>query len=115
MAIAGIYNFTIDQGSTWTLQIVYNDSNGNPINLTGYTAEMQVRRKFDSDTAVLTLSTSNGGITIVPLTGTLNLVATDEQAAIAAGLYVYDLELSTGGVRTRLIQGTVTVSGEVTR
>ena len=46
---------------------------------------------------------------------TLNLIATDEQAAIDAGLYVYDLELSTGGVRTRLIQGTVTVSGEVTR
>jgi hypothetical protein len=76
---------------------------------------MQVRRKFDSDTAVLTLSTSNGGITIVGATGTLNLIATDEQAAIDPGLYVYDLELSTGGVRTRLIQGTVTVSGEVTR
>ena len=115
MAIAGIYNFTLDQGSTWTLQIVYKDSNGNPINLTGYTAEMQVRRKFDSDTAVLTLSTSNGGITIVGATGTLNLIATDEQAAIDPSLYVYDLELSTGGVRTRLIQGTVTVSGEVTR
>jgi hypothetical protein len=115
VAIAGIYNFTLDQGSTWTLQIVYKDSNGAPINLTGYTAEMQVRRKFDSDTAVLTLSTSNGGITIVGATGTLNLIATDEQAAIDPGLYVYDLELSTGGVRTRLIQGTVTVSGEVTR
>ena len=115
MAIAGIYNFTLDQGSTWTLQVVYKDSNGVAVNLTGYTAEMQVRRKFDSDTPVLTLSTSNGGITIVGATGTLNLVATDEQAAIDAGLYVYDLELSTGGVRTRLIQGTVTVSGEVTR
>jgi hypothetical protein len=115
VAIAGIYNFTLDQGSTWTLQIVYKDSNGAAVNLTGYTAEMQVRRKFDSDNPVLTLSTSNGGITIVPLTGTLNLIATDEQADIDPGLYVYDLELSIGGVRTRLIQGTVTVSGEVTR
>ena len=115
MAIAGIYNFTLDQGSTWTLQIIYNDPSGTPINLTGYTAEMQIRRKFDSDTAVLTLSTSNGGITITGPTGTLDLVATDEQADIDPGLYVYDLELSTGGVRTRLIQGTVTVSGEVTR
>jgi hypothetical protein len=115
VAIAGIYNFTLDQGSTWTLQIVYNDSNGNPVNLTGYTAEMQIRRKFDSDTAVLTISTSNGGITITGPTGTLDLIATDEQADIDAGLYVYDLELSIGGVRTRLIQGTVTVSGEVTR
>ena len=115
MAIAGIYNFTMDQGSTWTLQVVYKDSNGNPVNLTGYTAEMQIRRKFDSENPVLTLSTSNGGITITPLTGTLNLLATDEQMAIDAGFYVYDLELSLGGVRTRLIQGQVTVSGEVTR
>ena len=115
MAIAGIYNFTLDQGSTWTLQVVYKDSNGVAVNLTGYTAEMQIRRKFNSDTPVLTLSTSNGGITIVPLTGTLNLLATDEQANIDPGFYVYDLELSIGGVRTRLIQGQVTVSGEVTR
>lgn len=115
MAIAGIYNFIIDQGSTWTLQLVYNDSNGDPVNLTGYTAEMQIRKKFNSDTAVLTLSTSNGGITIVPLTGTLNLLATDEQTAIEPGFYVYDLELNIGGTRTRLIQGQVTVSGEVTR
>ena len=115
MAIAGIYNFTLDQGSTWTLQVVYKDSNGVAVNLTGYTAEMQVRRKFDSDTPVLTLSTSSGGITIVGATGTLNLIATDEQADIDPGFYVYDLELSIGGVRTRLIQGQVTVSGEVTR
>ena len=115
MAIAGIYNFTLDQGATWTLQIVYNNPDGTPINLTGYTAEMQIRRKFNSDTPVLTLSTSNGGITIVGATGTLNLIATDEQAAIDPGFYVYDLELSLGGVRTRLIQGQVTVSGEVTR
>ena len=115
MAIAGIYNFTMDQGSTWTLQLVYNDSTGAPVNLTGYTAEMQIRRKFDSENPVLTLSTSNGGITITPLTGTLNLIATDEQMAIDAGFYVYDLELNIGGTRSRLIQGQVTVSGEVTR
>lgn len=112
---AGIYNFTIDQGSTWTLQLVYNDPNGDPINLTGYTAKMQVRRKFDSATAVLTLSTSNGGISITGLTGTINLIATDEQTgAIDGGLYVYDLELENGGAITRLIQGQVTISPQVT-
>jgi hypothetical protein len=112
---AGIYNFTIDQGSTWTLQLVYNDPNGDPINLTGYTAKMQVRRKFDSATAVLTLSTSNGGISITGATGTINLIATDEQTgAIEGGLYVYDLELENGGAITRLIQGQVTVSPQVT-
>jgi len=112
---AGIYNFTMDQGSTWTLQIVYEDPNGTPINLTGYTAEMQVRRKFDSPAPVLTLATGGQGIVITGGTGTIAITATDEQTeAIDAGLYVYDLELDNGGVRTRLIQGSVTVSAEVT-
>lgn len=112
---AGIYNFTIDQGSTWTLQLVYNDPQGAPINLSGYTAKMQVRRKFDSATAVLTLATGGQGITITGPTGTINLIATDEQTgAIEGGLYVYDLELDNGGAITRLIQGQITVSPQVT-
>ena len=111
---AGIYNFTIDQGSTWTLQLIYKDPNGAPINLSGYTAKMQLRSKFDSADAVLTL-TSGSGITIDGPTGTINLVATDEQTeAIKSGFYVYDLELSNGGVITRLIQGQVTLSPQVT-
>lgn len=112
---AGIYNFTIDQGSTWTLQLVYNNPQGAPINLTGYTARMQIRSKSNSPTAVLTLNTGGQGITITGPTGTLDLIATDEQTgAIPAGFYVYDLELSNNGVITRLIQGQVTVSPQVT-
>jgi hypothetical protein len=113
---AGIYNFTIDQGSTWTLQLIYKDPNGTPINLTGYTAKMQVRRKFDSSTAVLTLtSLPGGGITITGITGTIDLLATDEQTeVIEGGLYVYDLELNNGGAITRLIQGQITISPQVT-
>ena len=111
---AGIYNFTLDQGSTWTLQLVYEDPSGTPINLTGYTAEMKVRKKADSSVVVLHLSTSNGGITINGPLGKLNLIATDEQTDIEPGLYVYDLELDISGTRTRLIQGMVTVSAEVT-
>ena len=112
---AGIYNFTLDQGSTWTLQIVYQDPSGTPINLTGYNAQMKVRKKADSSAVVLSLATGGQGIVITGAQGKLNLTATDEQTqVIEPGLYVYDLELDNGGVRTRLIQGMVTVSAEVT-
>jgi hypothetical protein len=114
VATAGIYNGVMDQGATWTLSIVYTDYNGNPIVLTGYTARMQLRSKFDS-AAVLTLSTSNGGITITPLTGTINLMATATQMeSIQPGLYVYDLELTSGSNIQRLIQGQMTVRAQVT-
>jgi hypothetical protein len=113
---AGIYNFTIDQGSNWNLNVVYKDSTGTVINLTGYTAAMQLRQNYNSDTAELTLNTSNGGIVITGAQGKLVLSATAVQtAALDAGFYVYDLEISSGGVVTRLIQGQITVAGEVTR
>ena len=113
---AGIYNFTIDQGSNWNLNVVYKDSTGTVINLTGYTAAMQLRQNYNSDTAELTLNTSNGGIVITGAQGKLVLSATAIQTgALDAGFYVYDLEISSGGVVTRLIQGQITVAGEVTR
>lgn len=113
---AGIYNFTIDQGSNWNLNVIYKDANGVPINLTGYTAAMQLRENYNSDVAELTLSTSNGGITITGNLGKLALTATASQtAALSSGFYVYDLEISSGGVVTRIIQGQITVAGEVTR
>lgn len=113
---AGIYNFTIDQGSDWNLNVIYKDANDVPINLTGYTAAMQLRQNYNSDTAELTLSTANGGIVITGALGKLVLTATAAQTgALDSGFYVYDLEITSGGVVTRIIQGQITVAGEVTR
>lgn len=116
MATAGIYNITMDQGAEWTLTVVYEDSSGNPINLTGFSAKMQLRKKFDSVTPVLTLESPASGIVITPLTGTLALTATTAQMLlIEGGIYVYDLEISSGGVVTRLMMGSATVRSEVTK
>ena len=115
MATAGIYNFIIDQGSTYTVQMVYQDGGGNPINLTGYTAKMQLRLQYGDPVAALTLTTENGGITINGPTGTINLLATDEQTLLLEPtFYVYDLDIISGGTIERLIQGQITVRPEVT-
>ncbi len=114
---AGIYNATIDQGATWSVTVTYENSDGTPINLTGYTGAMQLRQNYNSDTADLTLTTSNGGIAITGLTGTVVVNMTDDQTRLLSeGYYVYDLELtSSGGQVIRLIQGQFTVAAEVTR
>lgn len=113
---AGIYNATIDQGAVWSVIFVYKDPNNNPINLTGYTAAMQLRQTYESATADLTLTTSNGGISIVGATGTITVTATDEQTgALTPGYYVYDLELTSGANISRLVQGQITVAEQVTR
>jgi hypothetical protein len=114
--MASVYNGTINQGSDWFLTLIYKDSSGTAINLTGYTANMQLRVNANSTTANLTLSTGSG-ITITGATGTIAIHATATQtAALLAQNYVYDLEIrSSGGIVTRLIQGTLNVSAEVTR
>jgi hypothetical protein len=89
-----------------------------PINLTGYTAALQIRSLPEDPTAVLSLSTGGNGITIpTPTDGTVEVQATAAQTrAIIPGTYYYDIEItSTGGIVYRLAQGQVVVSAEVTR
>jgi hypothetical protein len=113
---AGIYNATIDQGATWSVTVTYTDSNGAPINLTGYTAAMQVRQQYNSTDAELTLTSPSGGIVITPLTGIIVITMTATQtAALEEGFYVYDVELTLGTFKDRMMQGQLTVAPEVTR
>jgi hypothetical protein len=114
---AGQHDITIEQGATLLLNLIWKDSLGAPVNITSYTARMQVREKYASTTAALTLTTENGGITLGGAAGTVAVVgAASATALLTFRRGVYDLELvSPGGVVTRLIEGTVTVTPEVTR
>lgn len=125
--IAGTYNMTIEQGSTFGRLIsveqpdLVADPTGatfEPFLLNGYTARMQIRRNVDSSTAMLSLTTENGGITINPGTADneIKLSVTAANTALLTSDGVYDLEIidSLGEV-SKVIRGTVTVIPEVTR
>ena len=115
MAVA--YNVVIDQGADWFLDVNYDNPNGTPVNLTGYTAALQLRSLPTDPVSVLSLTTG-AGITITGATGLVSIHATATQTrAIDEGIYYYDLEITapTGGVVTRLIQGQADVTPEVTR
>lgn len=115
MAVA--YNIVIDQGADYFLNVTYDNPDGTPVNITNYTAEMQIRVNANSPTAVLTLTTGSG-ITITGSSGLIAIRATAAQTrAIDEGPYVYDLEITapSTGVVTRIIQGQALVSAEVTR
>jgi hypothetical protein len=115
---AVIYNTVIDQGADWSINFTYQNPNGTPVNLTGYTAALQLRSFPDAPTAVLSLSTANGGITITAQTGVIAVRATATQTgSIIAGTYDYDLEIYSANATstTRLSQGQIVVSAQVTR
>jgi hypothetical protein len=112
---AGIYDITIEQGATFTLSATWKDSAGAPVNLTGYSARMQVRSNYESEEVLVSL-VSPTNITLGGALGTIlaTISATDTQKlSIQEG--VYDLELELSGVVTRLLQGRATISREVTR
>ena len=113
---ASTYNIAAEQGTDYAATLTYANSAGTAINITGYTARMQVRRTIGSPDAVLTL-TSSSGITLGGAAGTVAIaIPSAALTLVAAGNYKYDLELVSGaGVVTKLISGDFTVTGEVTR
>lgn len=102
---------TFDPTLTWT------DSAGNPINLTGYRASMDIRSAVGAATLIDTLTTENGGITIPdPTTGVMNFLITDEATAnFTPGRAVMDLRLVTASGRVYyLFQGAINMQQMVT-
>jgi hypothetical protein len=116
-APAGIYNIIADQGATFTRQLTWKDSAGAPVNLTSYTARMQLRPSVDAaGAAVLELTTENNRIVLGGTAGTIDLtVPAAAMGSVAADTYAYDLEMVFGSVVTRLVQGSFDLRGEVTR
>lgn len=110
----GIYNITCPQGATWDKTFTVSIG-GTALDLTGYTAAMQVREAASASTALVSL-TNGSGITLGGTAGTIGVViSSTASAAIAAGSYSYDLELNSGSTITRLLEGAFNVTGNVTR
>jgi hypothetical protein len=113
---AATYNIIADQGATFSRVITWKSSTGTPVDLTGYTAKMQVRVSYTSASAVLTLSTAAGSIVLGGALGTITITGQASAMTMDGNNYVYDLELTSGGgAVTRLIMGNFTVRAEVTQ
>jgi hypothetical protein len=113
---AGTYNITLEQGATFAVQLLWQDENATPINLTGFTAEMQIRKSSKADIALITL-TDTAGLTLGGSAGTIDvLISASETAALPSDFIgVYDLEINSGSEIIRLIEGQVVVNAEVTK
>lgn len=127
---AGLYDITIEQGADWRLVMTWKSPTGEPMNLTGYTARMQVRESWATKAKVFELTTENGRIDLDPSNGCVSLhLSAGDTAAVQINptktawidgkqgqQLVFDLEMiDAAGVVTRLIQGAVLFIPEVTR
>ena len=122
---SGKYSFVIEQGATTDFEVQYNDASGNPVDLSGYHARMQIRSDYggtlianlssslDSDGTGLNLSGSNGTTPIS--SGSIGIfISAASSSAFTFSEAKYDLELVQGSTVTRLLEGKVKLSKNVT-
>jgi hypothetical protein len=106
-------DIVIDQGTTFNTILNLTDNVGDPLDLTGYTAEAQMRRWYTSSNSI----NFNVSIQTPANTGMIELsMDANTTANIIYGRYVYDvLAIDHTGNVTRIVEGIVTVTPDVTR
>lgn len=110
--MATISNLFVDAGTTYSNIITVSASNGQALNLTGYTVASQMRKSYSSSTVhAFTASVYEAS------TGKIRLQLSPTQSeAIPAGRWLYDVEItSPSGSKTRVIEGIVTVTPQITQ
>ena len=125
---AGKYSFIIEQGATTDFQLDWTDDTGNPIDLTGMHARMQIRPSVESSEIFLNLSSSlsdtcgtglnlSGSNRLTPVqSGSIGVyISAHSSSLLNFGEAYYDLEVVSGCEVYRLLEGRVKLSKNVTR
>lgn len=104
-------NILIDQGSSFSTSINLTTTADDVIDLTGFTGAAQMRKHYTSS------NSTPFTVTVLPESGVVRLAMTANTTAnLVAGRYVYDVELTSSlGVISRIVEGIVTVTPNVTR
>lgn len=121
--MSGRFNFTndnqrraLEQGSQFKHQLTLKETTtGPPIDITGWTWEMQVRKKPD-DTVVLALDQTDGIDIIDATNGIIEInVSSANTESLEPGVYRYDLEYTNSGETVRLLEGDIEITAQITK
>lgn len=111
--MASISNLFVDQGSDYSNIVTIASSTGSALDLTNYTVASQMRKSYGSSTyyefTASVYDAVNGKIRLQ--------LAADTSSDIPAGRYLYDIEITNTVTekKTRVLEGTVIVTPEITR
>ena len=111
--MAAYAELTVDQGTTFETTVDLTNDDGTAINVTSYIFQSQIRKSYfsTSPTANLTVTIADAANGVVRMSMNANTTAN-----IKAGRYLYDLKMTTANnVTTRVIEGIVTVTPQVSR
>lgn len=110
-----IHNITVNQGDTYTMQIVIKDETKNPVDVRQDTFVFKVRGTANSDEilaeATCTPDSINiGQVNIVIDSDSTAKLPTDGEYYSETSSYYYDIQRIHQGTKTRIIQGQFIVS-----
>ena len=114
----------IFQGATFSQTLIWEVGDPPaPVDLTGYSAKLQVRSSHKSKAVIIELSTGNSRISLGTgenmSTGAINLFIsaadTSELSVCEEVKAVYDIEMTSGYTVSRILQGNVIIVPEVTK
>jgi len=110
--MATVANIFIDQGSDYSNIITVASTNGQALDLSGYSVASQIRKSYTSSTSYNFVSSVYNATQ-----GRVRITLTAEQSElIPPGRYLYDLEItSPSGARRRVVEGIVTVTPQITK
>jgi len=114
--MAGKKNFEVDQNATFSFIIEYKDNNGDPIDLDGSSAKLQVRDTAGGSKLAFSLTSPNGGIIIDEPNGKLTIKMTPTQTnKLFYPKSSYDIMVTDSNLnKTKLLEGFITLSRSVT-
>lgn len=123
---SGKLSFTIEQGATLSYELQYRDATGSAIDLSSWGGRMKIRPDASSTTVYISLSSSlqadgtglnfsgSNGVT-PPTSGSIGLfISAASSSALNFDTGVYDIEIYSGSYVTRILEGQVRLSKEVT-
>lgn len=109
-------NLELKQGEDFLRVLTIKDENGTEVNLTGYSFAAQIRQDYDKDlflsfTFTIRNQTTNTGEVEMSLAKALS----SAKKIIGKQNYVYDVEMNDGSRTTRIMEGQIKITPEVTK
>lgn len=112
-----IINIELEEAMDYTLSLTYRDETTNlPVDLTGYSAELEVRPAFGDPSILFTLTNGNGRIIFGGVSGAIDInflpADTDQSQLYTAWTRAaYDLVVTdTLGKKKKILKGFITIS-----
>ena len=110
-------NITVENDADFYRVFQYQTVAGVPIDITGCTLEMMLRRRASDETALLRLATDTGEMVLLdPVNGKFSvLIAQLTLERLGTGDFDHSNIMTRGGYKTRIWSGTITNNAGPTR